>query len=88
MRTLLIITMVVVLMLMAPGARADMVCPKGSLNDLSGIGVWEQYARTSERYITELLRKMAVNMARVVEARSSDEEIRSAAVITRMSNPK
>ncbi len=39
-------------------ARADIVCPKGSLHDFVPNAVWQQYVANSRDYIARMLRRM------------------------------
>ena len=60
-------------------AKADLLCPKGSLSELLPNAVWGQYVERSEAYVNRLLRRLAENLAKVTEAGSVEAQVAAAA---------
>ena len=60
-------------------AKADLLCPKGSLSELLPNAVWGQYVERSEAYVNRLLRRLAENLVKVTEAGSVEAQVAAAA---------
>ena len=73
-----IIAAITVSLLTAAQSRADVVCPKGSLNDFLPTVVWDQYAKRNDQYVKRLLKRMSDNLKAVLDARDAAGKIRAA----------
>ena len=63
----------------APIARADLLCPSGSLSGMLPTTVWPVYASRNSDYVKQLLKRLANNLAGVVDARGTTAKLQAAA---------
>ena len=60
-------------------AKADLLCPKGSLSGMLPTFVWSAYVERNSDYVNGWLRRLAENLAAAVEARRGAAQLEAAA---------
>lgn len=68
----------VCVMLAAPVANADLVCPKGSLSGLLTEAVWVQYKVTADAYLKQLHARLSRNLGEVARVRGTTAKVQAA----------
>ena len=78
MRHLLIVAVAIVCVATAP-AKADLICPKGSLNDLDTQRAWNLYRLNSADYLERWHRRLSVGLGEILDAVGLNSQMESGA---------
>lgn len=71
------------LILVAMPAKADLLCPEGSLNDFNDLQLWGKFAAKNPEYVSQLLSRLSYLLKDVLDARNLDGQLKAATILGR-----